>query len=139
MTHQEFIDGLRRAADFFSVRPELGVPNGELVFNYAWDFPNGMMVDSKDGVAFFARTVGGKLEKQTTDSFYYLVAKRDGFTVKCSSYRQSVCEMVQVGTKIEPARVIPAQEEKFVPEQEIPVYEYRCPSILEPQHEGGKP
>lgn len=46
--------------------------------------------------------------------------------------RKMVCERIQVGTKVEPAAILPAREETFVPEREVPVYEYRCGSFMRP-------
>lgn len=133
MTHSDFVQALRDAADFFKARPELGTPTtARLEYGFYGHFgPNlDTTVDSKDGLAKFAHIVGGELKKDADDRYYRLIADRGNFSVKAVAYRNDVCERVQVGTKIEPEHVIPAQEEQIVPEREVPVYEWHCPSLL---------
>ena len=132
MTHAEFVQGLRNAADFFETREEMGVPFSPLDFCFAGEV-NGKSVDSKEGLAEFARIVGGHIEKKVDNIFYTLVAEREGFRVRALAYRGLVCERIQVGTKIEPEHIlptVPAQEQQIVPEHEVPIYEYRCPPLL---------
>ena len=128
MTMQEFIQGLRNAADFFEAHPEIGMP-GEPCFSYYGDV-NEKSVDSREGLAEFARIVGGRIDKDASDHYLTLTAKKRGFTLRAVAIRSQVCQQVAVGTKIEPAHTIPAQAEMTVPEREVPVYEWRCPSIL---------
>ena len=134
MTHAEFVQGLRNAADFFETREEMGVPSTSLDFCFAGQV-NGKRVDSKEGLAEFARIVGGHIEKNADETFYTLVADREGFRVRALAYRSQVCERIQVGTKIEPEHILPAQEQQIVPEREVPIYEYRCPTILAPEED----
>lgn len=130
MTHAEFVQSLHDLANWFEARPELGLPSTpEISFHYAGEVA-GINVDSREGVAAFARIAGGKLIKDGDDSFFRLVAQVGPHRVTALAYREAVCERIQVGTKIEPAHTLPAQEETFVPEREVPMYEYHCPSIL---------
>ena len=129
MDHSEFVNGLREAADFFEARPELGVPSCSSSFTFYGDI-NGKTIDSKEGLAEFVRIVGGHIDKTADDDFFRLRADRGSFSVRAVAYRNQVCERVQVGTKIEPGHVIPAQAETYVADREVPIYEYRCPSIL---------
>lgn len=134
MKHAEFVQNLRNAADFFEAHPELGVPTTALDFVFAGDV-NGKSCDTKEGLAEFVRLVGGRIEKKEDDTFYRLISQQNGFIVRAIAWRQNVCERVQIATKLEPAHVIPAQEETEVPEREVPVYEWRCPSLLAPEEE----
>lgn len=131
MTHAEFVQRLRNAADFFETREEMGVPSisPDLDFCFTGQV-NGKSVDSKEGLAEFARIVGGHIEKKVDNIFYTLVADREGFRVRALAYRSQVCERIQVGTKIEPEHILPAQEQQIVPERVVPIYEYRCPPLL---------
>ena len=136
MTHAEFVQRLRNAADFFGTREEMGVPSFPLDLDFCFAGQvNGKSVDSKEGLAEFARIVGGHIEKNADESFYTLVADREGFRVRALAYRSQVCERIQVGTKIEPEHILPAQEQQIVPEREVPIYEYRCPTILAPEED----
>jgi hypothetical protein len=135
MKHAEFVQSLRNAADFFEARPELGVPScSEQNYNFCGDI-NGKSLDSRAGLAEFIRLVGGRIDKDEDDYWYRLVSWQHGFSVRALAWRSAVCEQVKVGVKIEPAHVIPAQEETEVPEREVPVYEWRCPSLLAPEEE----
>ena len=132
MEHAAFVKALRDAADFFEARPELGVPYGDPEFTFC-GFIGGKSIDSKEGLALFVKSVGGRVDKEGDDYLLTLRAKRQGFSVRALAYREKVCERVLVTTKTEPAHVLPAQpatEEVFVPRREVPVYEWRCPSIL---------
>ena len=146
MKHAEFVKGLRNAADFFEAHPELGLPYegycySSLQFGYFGAFggiDDGPEFQSPDGALFFAKHVGGRVDKDGTDNDFTLTAKRDGFVVKGYFQRDAVCARVQVGTKNEPEHIIPAQpatEEKIVPAREVPIYEWRCPSLLAPKTE----
>ena len=135
MTHTEFVQALRNAADFFEARPELGNPCFDwLDFCYSGKV-NNITIDSREGLAEFARIVGGHIDKIEDDEFYRLIAKRNGFTVKALAYRAAVCEKIQIGSKIEPEHIIPARPEQLIPEQVVPVYGWRCPSLLAPASE----
>jgi hypothetical protein len=130
MTSAEFVQGLRDAANFFETHSELGPPHEDLHFHF-YSRVGPFYADSKEGLAFFAKSVGGHLDKTgSNENFFRMKSDRGTFSVSIVSTRNSVCERIKVGTKIEPAHVVPAQEETFVPEREVPIYEYRCPSIL---------
>ena len=141
MTHAEFVQGLRNAANFFEARPELGTPyegycHSSLQFGYYGAFggiDDAPAFQSPEGALYFAKHVGGRVDKDGDDNNFSLTAKRPGFTVTAHFNRDAVCARVQVGVKIEPEHVLPAlpaTEEKIIPAKEIPVYEWRCPSLL---------
>src|SRR5665213_2472267 len=120
----EFVKGLRDAADFFESHLALGPPYeaiGAVKFNY-YGSVAGVSIDSIGGLNAFATIVGGRIDKSSDDSYYRLTADRGSFVVTATATRSAVCERVMVGTKIEPAHVIPAQEEQTVPERQVEIY-----------------
>jgi len=130
----EFVQGLRDAADFFESRLALGVPyegQGVPTFHYYGQVA-GVPVDSVGGLNLFAGIMGGRLDKSADEVYYRLTADRGTFKVEATATRNSVCERVVVGRKTEPAHVIPAQAEQHVPEREVEIYEYRCPTLTKP-------
>ena len=129
MEHAEFIRGLRNAADFFEARPELGLPYQANEFRF-YGTVCGLPLDSRESMVAFAKIAGGRTDKEESDNLYYLTAKRDGFSVRAAGYRAHICEKIEVGVKIVPAHIIPAQKEQLVPEREVPIYEWRCPPLL---------
>jgi hypothetical protein len=144
MTHAEFVQGLRNAADFFEARPELGLPYEgfcypEIRFGYYGAFggrKDTPEFQSPDGALYFAKHVGGRLDKKVADDSFELIAKREGFSVKGYFQRDAVCTRVQVGVKQEPEHVLPArpaEEERIIPAQEVPIYEWRCPTLTAPR------
>jgi hypothetical protein len=144
MTHTEFVQGLRNAADFFEARPELAAPTSEISFIYYGYYDEAFKhtVDSRSGLAHLVRIIGGKVDKLEDDSYYRVIAKRDGFKIEAVAYRKAICECVKVGTKVEPEHVIPAQpaiEEQVIPEREVEIFEWRCPSLLAPESEEEHP
>ena len=65
MTTEEFVRGLRNAADFFEARPELLPPyEKDLSFKIYGEVVQGVPVDSKEGLTKFHQIVGGRIEKQ---------------------------------------------------------------------------
>ena len=134
----EFVQSLRDAADFFESHLALGVPYeamGELIFHY-YDAVGGVSVDSIAGLNLFATIIGGRIDKNADENYYRLTADRGSFKLQATAIRNNVCERVVVGTKVEPAHVIPAQPETQVPERVVEIYEYHCPTLTRPL---GKP
>ena len=142
MTKADFIQMLRDAANFLESKPELPNPDSvyfteKLELLYLGNCGT-FRADTPEGVAQFARIVGGKLTKTGDDDFFGLRAERGNWFIEARSYnREKFCERVQVGTKIEPAHIVPARKEEIVPEREVPIYEWRCKPILatEPEPE----
>lgn len=130
----EFVQSLRDAADFFESHAALGVPyegTGPLVFHY-YGSVVGVSVDSINGLHAFVSIVGGHIDKDSDESYYRLLSDQGSFKVQITANRNSVCKRVVVGTKIEPAHVIPAQPETQVPERVVEIYEYHCPTLMKP-------
>jgi hypothetical protein len=119
------IAALRQAADWLDENPELP----SLYVSCIGVFMKGK--DQKLEVAIVARAMG-KAEKSYLDTTLYLTKSFGSATISYVADRNEVCDQVLVGTRIEPAHVIPAREEQHVPEHEVPVYEWRCSPLLEP-------
>lgn len=139
MANPEFVQALRDAADFFEARPELNAPTNELKFLYYGAAIGDISIDSIEGLAGFTRAIGGRIDKTADSDYFRLRADRGTFSVSAIAYRDQVCERVQVGTKVEPGHVVPAQAEQYIAAREVPVYEYRCPSILNHSREDEAP
>ena len=109
MIREEYIQGLRDAADFFESRSDLPVPNlGET-----------MMIFERSLSSAKERSIQmAPCEKVYTESFFHLERKFGPHTVSVTWRRDEVCERKQVGTKHVPAYVVEAHEE--------PVYEWDC-------------
>ena len=133
MTHAEYADGLRQVADFLEAHPEIELPESTL---------NCYRLYNKEAVAVTARALssGGRCAKVYEESIVLLKRVFGPIELCYLGSRSNVCERVQVGTKIEPEHIIPAQAEQFIPaqaeqfipEREVQVYGWRCPSLLAP-------
>ena len=141
MKHSKFVASLRRAADFFEQRPELGLPHEgirkEVEFHFYAFFTSTSVpsINSKEGLAFFAKAVGGKLDKIDESNYFKLKSQQDGFSLSAVATRNNVCEKVITGTKHVPAVILEARPETIIPAHEEPIYEWRCPSLLAPTAE----
>lgn len=130
MTNQELVAGLRGLADFYEQNPELDLPNGFDRLD-VW-------LDKKNAASAILRLVhaAGKVEKVEYGEQLAFRTNVAGFNLDFNIAREVVCERVQVGTKVIPERIIPAQAEEIVPEHEEPVYAWECGSLLKPKEEG---
>lgn len=122
MNHAEFAQGLRIAAAFIESHPELPCPTS---------FRGDVWGCTKEQMAL-AVHAAGKVNKGFTEELVWVsVDLGPAMTLDYNAYRSEVCERVQVGTKIEPAHIIPAQPEQVVAEREVAVYEWRCAPIMQ--------
>lgn len=120
----ELIARLRELADFLEAHPELPECYSTPIFDLSV-----YGEDAKEQLAHFAK-VAGRVEKSATYRTFYLRKSFGPIRLDMNAMREQVCERVLVGTKVEPEHFIPAQPETFVPAQEVPIYEWRCGSIL---------
>jgi len=110
-------------AQFFEDHPDLPLPNMRRMDRFGC---------SKEELAAFAKAAG-HVRKHDYNSILTLRREFSGEVVlDYNGDRELVCERVLIGTKIEPEHVIPAQEETVIPEREVPIYEWRCGSIMAP-------
>lgn len=116
-----FVDGLRQAADFFETN-ELRTP-----------FLGGnFYVTCADAAALGeAALLVNKTTKQTSDASFSLeYVINEQVRVVFFALREHVCKRVQVGTEKKLVRR-ELQPAKYIEEeQEVPVYEWDCPSVL---------
>lgn len=124
-THAEFVQGLRELADFYSAHSEVKLPYTAGFSIYTFDAATAI----HDAVAC-ARAFG-YAEKTYGDEYFRMTKKfSGGISLEFCTDRQSVCTPVVVGTRVEPARVIPAKEEEIIPERVVEQIEWRCQSLL---------
>lgn len=111
-----YISGLREYAQWLEDNPDVPTPTeySRTIFLY--------MHGGKEEAATIARAAGN-VSKQYAGDDFYMKREFGGLTISWYWPRERVCERVQVGTKIEPAR-------EAVPEREVPVYEWTCEPVL---------
>lgn len=124
MENAEFVDSLRKLADFFEAHPDLKVPysmSGDGIIIFA---------NGKEEISLAARAFGSC--DKTSDDIFYRVVKKDPigqFKLSAIEYRSQVCERVVTGKRVIPAQTVP---EHTIPERTEEIVEWRCPeSILE--------
>jgi len=122
MNKENFIKELKEVADFLE----------EKDFDFEdcniFDFTIFIACRSKESFQKNAKALG-TFEK-SADAWINATRKFDQISIQVTAERDLVCKKVLVGTKI-----IPATEEKIIPEMIVPacpereeeVYEYKCP------------
>lgn len=124
MTREEFIQGLRDAADFFDARPNVPTPPYGIDIT-SWIFEDYRIEDTEERqvevrarMADVARAIG--TADKTPSGNYFRLTKKIGPGVTISFYadRANVCTARVVGTRIEPGRIVAARE--------VPIIEWDC-------------
>lgn len=121
----EQIEGLREIADAMEANPEMPLP-----YSSGYVFAAHHLRDGEsdlEAMRRLAKTIPGKLEKSSDDSYFYLTRKFGAIQVQLCAARDEVCVKKQVGTKT--VKKIEAVETREV-EVEEPVYEWDCEPIL---------
>lgn len=116
---QAFADTCRKLADFYEAHPDIPSPTHDNFNVYV----------EKDELPRIAKEIGS-CKKNVDDTYFELVKDFGTMTISFFVYRNQVCEKVVVGKKIIPEYVIPASEERVIPEHEEDVVEWRCPDSL---------
>jgi hypothetical protein len=116
---RDFIDGLRALANFYEDRPDLDAPLEQTIQLCALD---------KQTFLAYRRAAG--FEKYHHEGEYLKFEHAFSPMVKFQIFtdREHICERVQVGEIVIPARdetLLPAK-----PEERIPKYEWRCPDSI---------
>ena len=96
MKREEFITGLRDAADFLEAHPALETPFGRLAVN--------VFVDTKEELAEYARTAAWK--KGGNDSYFWLKRDIGSLSYEVNINREQVCRRIVVGTDTIPAQTV---------------------------------
>ena len=90
----------------------------------------------KERLADLARRMGSATKSYGKDFAWVRRSFGPHVELEISTTRNAICERVQVGTKVVPETVLPARPETVIPAREVPLYEWRCGSILaEPESE----
>jgi len=99
MTREEFIAGLREAADFLEAHPDLPHQESPIQIN--------VFVNTKEELATLARM--GSWQKGGDDNYFYLMRDVGALRYDINIAREKICRRVVTGQE-----VIPAREEQIV-------------------------
>jgi len=118
MTNAEYVESLRKVADWFESHPEVKPPHDA-------DEIGLYNIHSRAEMETVARAFGS-CEKEYTDSGYFKLKKKVGdIEIVAVASREQVCNRKIVGSKFIPEQVIPART--------VDVVEWECfetPSLL---------
>ena len=121
MERAEYVDSLRKIADFFEGHPEIEIPS----LHTSLAYPNTSADDPKQ-VAKIIKAVGGKFRKEipwpNSDTITY-AGKIGAFDFRIICSRAAMCRRVVVGTKEIPAQEVPAQT---IPAYTEEIVEWHC-------------
>jgi hypothetical protein len=129
IARQEYIEGLRQLADLLEATPDLPAPRME--YNSArWS-----AWSNAAEVARLASLVPGQMHKNDPNAndynaeYYELTSSVQfgPFRLIVQSYRTTVCERVQTGTKRTMIEAVKAAPARF---EDVPVFEYVCSPLL---------
>lgn len=122
---RQFIDGLRAVARFYEENPDAWYDGLHLTLNmYIWARP---------AREILARTIRafGPCNKNYDDTNMTVSRKfSDQVTLSVFAPRAKVCRRVVLGTRILPARIVPAVSEHHLPPSSEEIVEWRCGSFL---------
>lgn len=124
MDNREYVESLRELADFYEQHAELEIPyEAEQVTVFAWTIG-----EEKRQLAKFIRAFGSctKHYNKAFEGAFQLEKKFSGITLRVLTERDRVCERVVLGTRVVPEQVIPASEEKIIPEHTEDDIEWLC-------------
>jgi hypothetical protein len=128
---RQFIEGLRAVAQFYEAHPEAWYDGIHLTLNmYIW---------GRKTREILARTVRsfGQCTKKYDDTNITVSRKfGDQVTLSVFASRAKVCRRVIVGTRILPARTVPASSEVYLPATTEEIVAWRCDPLL---HEESPP
>lgn len=96
MTRDQFIAGLREAADFFEAHPEL--PHMELPSQFD------VFVDTKEQLAAIARM--GGWNKNARGEYFWLSRKIGVLDYHINIQRARICRRVVVGSEVQPEKIV---------------------------------
>ncbi|MCU1493345.1 MAG: hypothetical protein JWO62_1109 [Acidimicrobiaceae bacterium] len=112
------VQGLRDLTDWLEKHPEAADSYSNYTVN--------LFVLDADEMAALAKSLGGKWEKHSGETWFTLARHFGPHTVEINAARAAVCERVQVG---EETVEIPDPDAPKVTVAQ-PVYEWRCPESL---------
>ena len=121
---KQYISTLRKIADIAEKNPDIQVPYlGSIIIS----------ARSKQELIDLAKTYGGKWDKHYTDHEFNLTQQlAKSICLYMYIEKEKICKKIVTGKKIVPKFVIPATEERVIPEHEEDIVEWYCPdSIME--------
>jgi hypothetical protein len=123
---RQFIEGLRAVAQFYETHPEAWYDGIPLTLNmYIW---------SRKAREILAQTVRalGQCTKKYDDTNITVSRKFSGqITLSVFAPRFKVCSRVILGTRIIPARTVPASSEVYLPATTEEIVAWRCDPLLQ--------
>lgn len=120
---RQFVEGLRRMADFFEAHS--GVPFPRSVELNVWIRGN-----EREVLARAARALG-TAEKTTLDRWFILKKNfSENVTVDFNAERDKVRRKVITGRRLVEQQVITAKPEEIIPAHEVEEFEWRCDEAL---------
>ena len=126
MTHKEYADSLRLIAKFFEDNQQIDLPHDAHLMGY-------YAANSKEQLAAIIRAFGGPCQKKYGVSFstsFDLDLQFGSITMRITAERSTVCRPMVVGKKKVKEVVVPAREEKILPEHEEDIVEWQCGESL---------
>jgi hypothetical protein len=122
---RQFIEGLRAVAQFYEAHPEAWYDGIHLTLNmYIWSRK------AREVLAQTVRALGQCTKKY--DDTYITVSRKfsDQITLSVFAPRFKVCSRVILGSRIIPARTVPAGSEVYLPETTEEIVAWRCDPLL---------
>jgi len=127
-TNQHVIDACNEMIGFLEDHTDLpNIKRPEFVVDMPWG------EDAKPVLAEFARagaTSLQRVEKEYTNSLFYLTLHGESLLIQAIAWREEVCERVQVGTEKVTEKQLPEGVDYVEVEVEKPVYKWSCGSLL---------
>jgi hypothetical protein len=123
---RQFIEGLRAVANFYEQNPGAWYDGMHLTLNmYVWGR------SARKTLAEMARAFG-QCNKVYDDNNITLSRQfSEQVTLAVFAPRAKVCRRVVLGTRILPARIVPATEEVRIPASSVEILEWQCGPLLD--------
>ena len=123
---RQFIAGLRAVANFYEENPGAWYDGMHLTLNmYVWGR------SARKILAAMARLFGQCNKVYDDNNITVSRQFSEQVTVAVFAPRAKVCRRVVLGTRISPARIVPATEEICIPASSVEIVEWRCDPLLE--------
>lgn len=114
MTNKEYVDGLRRLADWYEQHPGVQLPFQHHPTVYAYSI-------KEDALAI--ASILGHSKKEFNGANFYLIKEFGEVKLRFYFSREAICERVVTGTKVIPAVSYPERIEEII--------EWKCHPLLE--------
>ncbi len=122
---RQFIEGLRAVANFYEQNPGAWYDGMHLTLNmYVWGRA------ARKTLIETARAFGQCNKVYDENNITLSRQFSEQVTVAVFAPRAKVCRRVVMGTRILPARIVPATEEVHIPASRVEIVEWRCDPLL---------